>query len=137
MSPTIKEDYDYDVDSTWKRNVDPIYLSNIDKKLSFQAQRPVEVREITRWRKNDIKGNRKSYYVKEVLNSNQNVVAIVEKTRLEKVNQYMDTYKCLPLRKKLMRCRVHVSEFALSITSNKAFEFLVILIIGLNCITLA
>ena len=36
-----------------------------------------------------------------------------------------------------MKCRIHISESAKLITSSKYFEGFIILVIGLNCITLA
>lgn len=36
-----------------------------------------------------------------------------------------------------MKCRIYISEFSLTITSSKYFEGFIILVIGLNCITLA
>lgn len=39
--------------------------------------RTENMREIKRWRDNDIKGNRLSYYTKEVMIKNSNVMTIV------------------------------------------------------------
>ena len=41
------------------------------------------------------------------------------------------------MRKSILKFRIHVSEFANIITSSKYFEGFIILVIGLNCITLA
>ena len=38
-----------------------------------------------RWRDNDIKGNRKAHYEKEVASRNSDIMTIVNQTRLEKV----------------------------------------------------
>ena len=49
----------------------------------------------------------------------------------------MDGHRYLNCRKKMMRLRVHVSDFCTLITANRYFETFIIFIIGLNCITLA
>ena len=48
-----------------------------------------------------------------------------------------DGHKCLNFRKKLMKFRIHVSNAATIVTSSKYFEGFIIVVIGLNCITLA
>ena len=64
-------------------------------------------------------------------------MTIVSQSRLERANNYTDGHKCLETRKNIMKVRIYVSEFSLHITSSKYFEGFIILIIGLNCITLA
>ena len=48
-----------------------------------------------------------------------------------------DGHKCLNFRKKVKKFIIHVSEACELITNHKFFEGFIILIIGLNCITLA
>lgn len=76
-------------------------------------------------------------YMKEVGKCNSDILSIVKQTRLEQVHNYTDGHKCLNFRKKVRKCRIHISEAALRITSHKTFEGFIILVIGLNCITLA
>ena len=75
--------------------------------------------------------------MKEVQNRNSNILTIVNQSRLEKVHNYTDGHKCLNFRKDIMRCRVKISDACIVITKNRYFESFIILIIGLNCITLA
>lgn len=72
-----------------------------------------------------------------MLQQNQDILTVVKQSRLEQVNNYTDGHKCLPFRKRVMRFRVIVSDGATVITTNRFFEGFIILIIGLNCITLA
>lgn len=65
------------------------------------------------------------------------ILAVVPQTRLERAHNYTDGHKCLNTRKAIMKCRIHVSEMAHAVTSSKYFEGFIILVIGLNCITLA
>ena len=95
------------------------------------------LREIKRWRDNDTKGNRKNYYVKEVVGKNAAIMTIVKQTRLEQAQNYTDGHKCLNVRKKIIKFRIIVSDTSIKITSSKYFEGFIILVIGLNCITLA
>lgn len=95
------------------------------------------LREVRRWHDADIKGNRKSYYMKEVLGKNSKIMTIVKQTRLEQAHNYTDGHKCLNFRKKILKVRIHISEASLAITSNRYFEGFIILVISLNCITLA
>ena len=95
------------------------------------------IRELSRWNRTDLKGPRRTYYTKEVLNQNQDIMTIVKTSNLEKVNTYSDGHPCLMTRKKLMRIRVYINNFACLVTQNRYFETFIILVIGLNCITLA
>ena len=80
---------------------------------------------------------RQRYYEKEVIGKNANIMTIVKQTRLEQAHNYKDGHKCLNFRKKIMKFRIHVSEASLQITSHRYFEGFIILVIGLNCVTLA
>ena len=64
-------------------------------------------------------------------------MTIVPQTRLERAQKYTDGHKCLNQRKQIMKCRIHISDAASMVTSSKYFEGFIILVIGLNCITLA
>lgn len=66
-----------------------------------------------------MKGNRSTYYIKEVRKKNADIMTIVEQTRLERAHSYKDGHKCLNFRKKLMKFRIHVSEAARLVTSSK------------------
>lgn len=90
-----------------------------------------------RWRVGDVKGNRKNMYTKELLAKNVNIHTVVNQSRLEQAHAYTDNYKCLPFRKRVIKFKIHISDFATMIVKNKQFEAFIILIIGLNCITLA
>ena len=104
---------------------------------SMTDPRMENFREIKRWRDNDIKGNRERYYTKEVYNKNASIMTIVEQSRLERNFNYTDGHKCLNLRKRLMRFQIHVNEACTAFVSHRLFEGFIILVIGLNCITLA
>ena len=95
------------------------------------------MKSIAVWRNNDIKGNRQTSYMKEVQNRNSNILTIVSQSRLERVQNYTDGHRCLNVRKDIMRFRIKVSDVCTLITKNRYFESFIILIIGLNCITLA
>jgi len=121
----------------WRDNYDPEQIYSIEKNFKMSQPLDEHLREIKRWRDNDNKGNRKSYYVKEVVNRNANIMTIVKQTRLEQAHNYTDGHKCLNFRKKIIKFRIHVSDAAIRITSSKYFEGFIILVISLNCITLA
>ena len=92
---------------------------------------------MSRWRDNDLKGNRKQQYSKEVTNKNVKILTIVQQSPLEKLANYTDGHKCLNNRKALMNCMGQVTHFCQTITQNKFFEYFIILVIVLNCFTLA
>lgn len=94
-------------------------------------------REYARWRDNDIKGKSPNMYMKEVVGVNASITTVVKQSKMEQVHHYKDSFKCLKFRKKIMTFRVYVTGTASIITGNKLFEGFIILIIGLNCITLA
>lgn len=100
-------------------------------------ERQDHLREMTRWRDHDIKGNRKTLYTKEVAAKTSKIMTITEQTRLEKLVHYEDPWPMLNWRKKIMKARILVNETALAIISSRYFEGFIITIIFLNCITLA
>jgi len=55
----------------------------MEKNLQMSKPLYEHLREIKRWRDNDTKGNRKNYYVKEVMSKNAAIMTIVKQTRLE------------------------------------------------------
>ena len=95
------------------------------------------LREIKSWRDKDIKGNRERYYTKEVYNKNANIMTIVTQSRLEQNEKYTDGHKCLNVRKRLIKFGIHVNEACTAVVNHRIFEGLIIVVIGLNCITLA
>ena len=99
--------------------------------------RDEHLREIKRWRDSDIKGNRQCYYIKEVQSKNANIMTIQKQTKLELAHNYTDGHKCLNTRKKIMKVRIYISEASAKVTKSRYFEGFIILVIGLNCITLA
>jgi hypothetical protein len=94
-------------------------------------------REMARWNLNDIKGSHKTLYTKSVHSQNQDIMTIVKQSNLDEVHNYTDRYCCLPTRKKIMKYRVYVTNCAIIITTNRFFEAFIILIIGMNSVTLA
>ena len=64
-------------------------------------------------------------------------MTVLPQERLERAHHYTDGHKCLNTRKRIMKCRIHISNASNNITSSKYFEGFIILVIGLNCITLA
>ena len=90
-----------------------------------------------KWNEKDLKGKRQFNYIKEVSKKNSSIMTIVQQSRLEQAHNYTDGHKCLNLRKKIMKFKIHISDAALAVTSHKFFEGFIILVIGLNCITLA
>ena len=90
-----------------------------------------------RYFKGDFKGKRSNLYTKELINVNSGITTVVKLSRLEQVQNYKDSHICLNCRKSIMKIRVYVSETSMIITSSKLFEAFIILIIGLNCITLS
>ena len=71
------------------------------------------------------------------MNVNASITTVVKQTKLEQVQNYTDGFKCLKQRRNIMKFRVYVTGTAQLITGNKLFEGFIILIIGLNCITLS
>ena len=55
----------------------------IDRRLNLTDPRNAHIKEMTRWRDNDVKGNRKRYYINQVRNKNASIMTIVKQSRLE------------------------------------------------------
>ena len=70
-------------------------------------------------------------------NLNSDIMTVEKKTRMELAKDYTDGHKCLNIRRKIRKCRIWISDMAIIITSHRYFEGFIILVICLNCITLA
>ena len=89
------------------------------------------------WRKSDIKGSRKTFYIKEVTRKNDLIMNITGQSRLEKLKNFEDRWPCLNGRKMIMKIKIYITMAAEKIIKHPAFEFTSIMVILLNCITLA
>lgn len=75
--------------------------------------------------------------MKQVTNSNDLILNVVEQTPLELLMNYEDRWPLLNLRKSINRASLYVKKFALAIITNKIFEYFTIGVILANSITLA
>ena len=55
---------------TWRERQDAIYMYKMDKYFTFDKGNAALIEESCRWRFNDLKGNRMTYYLKEVVKKN-------------------------------------------------------------------
>ena len=62
---------------------------------------------------------------------------VTEQTRLERLKNYEDRWPCLNIRKSVKRLHIYIKMFADMVIKHPAFETTSIIIICLNCVTLA
>ena len=89
------------------------------------------------WRAKDSKGWKKTYYIKEVRKQTDQIMSITPQTRLERLSKSEDRWPCLDCRKSVKRVWIYVKEFCEWVIKQPAFETTSIIIIILNCVTLA
>ena len=112
-------------------------MYQMDKYFTFDKTNEALIEESCRWRASDIKGNRKTFYIKEVLRKNDLIMNVTEQTRLERLANKEDRWPCLNFRKAVSRVKIYITMGAEIIIKHPAFETTSIIIILLNCITLA
>ena len=62
---------------------------------------------------------------------------VTEMDRLEKLENQIDGWPLLEFRKSIMRVKIQINMITAAIINNTAFETISIIIILLNCVTLA
>ena len=112
-------------------------MYKMDKAFSFDKTNQALIEEQCKWRMADLKGNRKTYYIKEVMRRNDQIMNVTDQTRLERLTNYEDRWPCLNFRKGFLRIRIYITMGAEVIIKHTAFETTSIIIICLNCVTLA
>jgi hypothetical protein len=75
--------------------------------------------------------------VKEVQKRNDQILNVVEQSRLEKLQNFEDRWPCLNARKSLLKVRIYINKAARVIVTTNAFENATITVILLNSGTLA
>jgi len=90
-----------------------------------------------RWINNDEKGNRQAMYTKGIVSQTHNMLKVAEKTRLDKLKEYSDSYWCLRTRKRWMKHRILFVMMCENVISSPIFEWLIIIVICLNSVMLA
>ena len=109
----------------------------MDKYFTFDKGNNALIEEACRWRANDMKGNRKTFYIKEVVKKNDLILNVTEQTKLERLTNFEDRWPCLNCRKAILRVKIYINMGAYMIIKHPAFETTSIIIILLNCVTLA
>ena len=112
-------------------------VKQLDKQFSFRTGNRQLIEESVVWKESDIKGNRKTFYIKEVCKANDLIMNVTEMDRLEKLENKVDGWPLLETRKSILRVKIQINMIAETIINNTAFETISIIIILLNCVTLA
>lgn len=96
----------------------------------------MQIKELVRWKENDLKGKSRTLYIKEISITNDLIMNVTDKTRLERLQNYEDRLPCLNLRKFFKKIRIYINLTAYNIIKHRVFEALSIMIIVANSITL-
>ena len=112
-------------------------MYQMDKYFTLDKSNHALIEESCRWRANDMKGTKKTFYIKEVVKKNDLIMQVTEQTRLERLTNFEDRWPCLNFRKAILRVKIYITMSAELIIKHPAFETTSIIIILLNCVTLA
>ena len=72
-----------------------------------------------------------------MVKANDLIMNVTEMDRLEKLENQIDGWPLLEFRKSIMRVKIQINMITAAIINNTAFETISIIIILLNCVTLA
>jgi len=92
--------------------------------------------EVTNWRRQDDKGNKKKPYINSILLKNNRILQIVEKDDLEKLEGYEDNWPLLKVRKFVAMVIIYINMIALAIISTKTFDNMSIMVILMNSLVM-
>ena len=109
----------------------------MDKYFEIGDDQKTLIEENAKWRSQDIKGKRKTFYIKEVTRKNDHIMNIAKQDRLEKLKHKTDRWPCLNARKMIEKLQIYITMAAEAIIDHRSFETTSIIIIMLNCVTLA
>lgn len=127
-------------DASWREALDPLFVEHLDERLTVDRGNQELIEESCKWRENDIKGNRRTFYIKEVSKKNDLIMSVTETSPFEQLALKPDPYPCLPcfnFRQQVRRVRLYITLGAETIIKHPAFETISITVILLNCVTLA
>jgi len=111
-------------------------LYKLEKYFKFEKVVDSQIKEMVKWKENDLKGTRKTLYIKEIKKSTDLILNVAEQSRLEKLRNSEDRWPCLNFRKAIRKVMIYINLFALQIIEKKAFENLSISVILANSIQL-
>ena len=83
-------------------------MNQMDKYFSFGNEKCKLISENAAWRQKDVKGNRKTFYIKEVTKKNDLIMNITPQTKLEKLKNEEDRWPCLNARKMIKKVRIYI-----------------------------
>ena len=89
-----------------------------------------------KWKQKDVKGIKKNAYIKKIQKKNDQILTVVDKTKLEKLEVYTDRFPMLHLRKQLSKIKIMIHLVSLAIIETKTFENISISVIILNSIVM-
>ena len=92
--------------------------------------------EVTNWRRNDDKGNKKKPYLTNVQLKNNRILVQVDKDSLERCEAYEDKWPLLGARKGIWKVLIYINLIAYKIISTKAFENISIFVILMNSLVM-
>jgi hypothetical protein len=72
--------------------------------------------------------------MKEIGRNTDLILIPVEQSRLEKLQSYEDRWPLLNFRKAILKTAIYINMVATKIATHKAFEWISIMVILLNCI---
>lgn len=106
------------------------------KRLRFEELKNTKLEEMCNWKQKDIKGIKKSSYIKEIQRKNEGILTVTQKDELEKLEVYRDRFPLLGLRKTLQKMRIIIHLDANAIINSKIFENATIIVIIINSFTM-
>mmetsp|Transcript_115066 Transcript_115066/g.159619 ORF Transcript_115066/g.159619 Transcript_115066/m.159619 type:complete len:211 (+) Transcript_115066:631-1263(+) len=125
-----------DQPTKWKDRFDKEILCDLEKYFTFEEVADMQIKELVRWKENDLKGKSRTLYIKEISITNDLIMNVTDKTRLERLQNYEDRLPCLNLRKFFKKIRIYINLTAYNIIKHKLFEGLSIMVIVANSFTL-
>lgn len=105
-------------------------------RLGFLRLKNDRMEAMSLWKTNDIIGNNRLRYIKEIQKKNDHILSIKEKDSLEKLEVYEDTYPLLKLRKAIWKFCIYIKLISKNIIATNTFDNISITVILLNSIVM-
>lgn len=110
--------------------------NDMQNRFDFVDIKKEMANEVTNWRRNDDKGNKKKPYITSIQLKNNRILVQVDKDSLERCEAYVDKWPLLGVRKGIWKVLIYINLIAHKIISTKAFENISIFVILMNSLVM-
>lgn len=79
------------------------------KRIRFDRLKNARLEAMCNWKQSDVKGMKKGAYIKDIQAQNDQILQVIDKNDLEKIEVYTDRYPLLKIRKHIQKFGIFIS----------------------------